>query len=60
MRYADLLQLNKEKLQLELKDKQSELEQLRFQIVSGALKQVNKVKVVRREIARIKTAMKTL
>jgi large subunit ribosomal protein L29 len=57
MRYADLLQLDEKKLQHELKDKQSELEQLRFQVTSGALKQVHKIKVVKKEIARIKTAM---
>lgn len=57
MRFADLKQLNKEKLQLELKDKQAELEQLRFKIASGSLKQVHKVKEVKKEIARIQTVL---
>jgi len=58
MRFADLKQLDKEKLKKELVEKQAELEQLRFQIASGALKQVHKVKEVRIAIARIKMILR--
>lgn len=57
MRFADLQQLDAQKLRKELADKLSELEQLRFGGASGSLKQNHKFKVVKKEIARIKTVL---
>lgn len=57
MRYADLKELDADKLHKELADKLSELEQLRFAQASGSLKQNHKFEVVKRDIARIKTVL---
>ncbi len=40
-----------------LNDKQVELAGLRFQASNKALRQVNKISIVRRDIARIRTAL---
>lgn len=57
MRFADLIKFDAAKLEVELKEKQAALEQLRFAVAGGGEKRVHQLAAVRREIAQIKTAL---
>lgn len=57
MRFDDLKQYDEKKLRLLLREKQVELEQLRFGVAGGQMKQVHKVGDIRRDIAQIETAL---
>lgn len=59
MRFADIQKMDSPQLHASLQEKRVELDQLRFGVADGALKQVHKIQVVRREIAQIKTALAT-
>lgn len=57
MRFADITKFDVAHLELMLKEKQAELEQLRFAVAGGGEKRVHQLAAVRREIAQIKTAL---
>ena len=54
-RFSDLGQLSKDQLQDELLSLKKEQFNLRFQRATGQLENTSRVRVVRRDIARIKT-----
>ena len=54
-RFGDLTQLSKDQLQDELLSLKKEQFNLRFQRATGQLENTSRVRVVRRDIARIKT-----
>lgn len=56
MRFADI---NNDipKLKIMLAEKQVELEQLRFAAAGGSLKQMHRIRAVRRDIAQINTVL---
>lgn len=58
MKYVEIKQKNKDDLERMLQEKQEKLRELRFNLISGKVKNVREVRVVRKEIARIKTALK--
>ena len=55
MRARDLRDLTDEELELQLADRRQELFNLRFQSATGALENPARLKLARREIARILT-----
>jgi large subunit ribosomal protein L29 len=57
MKAEDLRQKSDDELGAQLLDLKKEAFNLRFQKVSGQLEDVSRVRVVRRDIARIKTIM---
>ena len=59
-KYSDLLKSTKEDLKSKLGDLRKESLNLRFQKSSGQLEKTARVRVVRRQIARIKTAITNL
>lgn len=59
MRFADIREHDTKKLQLLLQEKQGELEHTRFAVTSGSGKQVRRIRVLRRDIAQITTALYT-
>ena len=54
-RFADLQRLSKDQLQDELLSLKKEQFNLRFQRATGQLENTSRVRIVRRDIARIKT-----
>jgi len=54
MKWADLLNKNTDELKELLAEKRSELFSLRFQAAGSQLKQVNKIKVARKLVAKLK------
>ena len=58
MRKSELIKLGKDELQTKLKDDQEALVNLRFQKALQQLEHPQQIKLVRREIAQIKTAIR--
>ena len=58
MRKKDLIKLNKDELQTKLTDDQEALVNLRFQKALQQLEHPQKIKLIKREIAQVKTAIR--
>ena len=58
MRKSELIKLRQDELQIKLKDDQEALVNLRFQKALQQLEHPQKIRIVRREIAQIKTAIR--
>ena len=58
MRKSELIKLGKDELQTKLKDDQEALVNLRFQKALQQLGHPQQIRIVRREIAQIKTAIR--
>jgi large subunit ribosomal protein L29 len=58
MKAADLRELTAEELQAKLKELEEEVFNLKFQVASQQLENTARLKVSRRDIARLKTVMR--
>ena len=58
MKNQDLIKLNKDELQTKLTDGQEALVNLRFQKALQQLEHPQKIKLIKREIAQVKTAIR--
>jgi len=58
MKKQDLIKLNKDELQTKLTDDQEALVNLRFQKALQQLEHPQKIKLIKREIAQVKTAIR--
>ena len=58
MKKSELIKLGQDELQTKLKDDQEALVNLRFQKALQQLEHPQKIRIVRREIAQIKTAIR--
>ena len=58
MKKQDLIKLNKDELQIKLTDDQEALVNLRFQKALQQLEHPQKIKLIKREIAQVKTAIR--
>ena len=58
MRKSELIKLGQDELQIKLKDDQEALVNLRFQKALQQLEHPQQIRIVRREIAQIKTAIR--
>ena len=58
MRKSELIKLGQDELQIKLKDDQEALVNLRFQKALQQLEHPQQIRVIRREIAQIKTAIR--
>ena len=58
MRKSELIKLGQDELQTKLKDEQEALVNLRFQKALQQLEHPQQIRIVRREIAQIKTAIR--
>ena len=58
MKKQDLIKLNKDELQTKLIDNQEALVNLRFQKALQQLEHPQKIRLIRREIAQVKTAIR--
>ena len=58
MKKKDLIKLNKDELQTKLTDGQEALVNLRFQKALQQLEHPQKIKLIKREIAQVKTAIR--
>ncbi len=58
MRKSELIKLSQDELQTKLKDDQEALVNLRFQKALQQLEHPQQIRIVRREIAQIKTAIR--
>ena len=58
MKKQDLIKLNKNELQTKLTDDQEALVNLRFQKALQQLEHPQKIKLIKREIAQVKTAIR--
>ena len=58
MRKSELIKLRQDELQTKLKDDQEALVNLRFQKALQQLEHPQKIRLIRREIAQIKTAIR--
>ncbi|NSW77357.1 MAG: 50S ribosomal protein L29 [Candidatus Atribacteria bacterium] len=58
MRASELRNLTNEELNQKLKDLRTELFNLRFQTITGQLANPQRIRMVKRDIARIKTILK--
>ncbi|PNR97128.1 50S ribosomal protein L29 [Petrotoga sp. 9PWA.NaAc.5.4] len=58
MRVSEMRELTEEELNRELENLKEKLFQLRFQLELGQLKNVSSIKLVKKDIARIKTILK--
>ena len=58
MRKSELIKLNQDELQTKLKDDQEALVNLRFQKALQQLEHPQQIRLVKREIAQIKTAIR--
>ena len=58
MKKQDLMKLNKDELQTKLIDNQEALVNLRFQKALQQLEHPQKIKLIKREIAQVKTAIR--
>jgi large subunit ribosomal protein L29 len=56
MKAAELRDLSDEELRGKLRELQEELFNLRFQLATGQIENVGRIRTVRRDIARLKTA----
>ena len=57
-KYSELLGMSDEELQTELKEMESQLQKLEFDHVTTGLEDPTVIRISRREIARIKTAIR--
>jgi large subunit ribosomal protein L29 len=55
MKAAELRDLSAEELRAKLRELQEELFNLRFQLATGQIENVGRIRTVRRDIARLKT-----
>ena len=55
MKAAELRELSDEELRGKLRELQEELFNLRFQLATGQIEKVGRIRTVRRDIARLKT-----
>ena len=55
MKAAELRELSDEELRARLRELQEELFNLRFQLATGQIENVGRIRTVRRDIARLKT-----
>jgi len=55
MKAAELRDLSDEELRRKLRELQEELFNLRFQLATGQIENVGRIRMVRRDIARLKT-----
>jgi len=55
MKAAELRDLSDEELRAKLRELQEELFNLRFQLATGQIENVGRIRTVRRDIARLKT-----
>jgi large subunit ribosomal protein L29 len=55
MKAAELRDLSDEELRAKLRELQEELFNLRFQLATGQIENVSRIRTVRRDIARLKT-----
>lgn len=60
MEFEEIKNLNNKELIKLLSEKRKELENLRFSAHGGQLKQVHKISLVKKDIARILTVLKTI
>jgi len=60
MKARDLREMTPEELAARLKDLKGELFNLRFQLATGQLDNVMRIRQVRRDIARVKTVMREM
>lgn len=58
MDFSEIKIKNKKELTALLAEQKNELRQLRFKVQSQQLKQVNKIKITKRTVARINTLLK--
>ncbi|CEP77496.1 MAG: 50S ribosomal protein L29 [Defluviitoga tunisiensis] len=58
MRISEIRELTDEELNRELDNLKEKLFQLRFQLEIGQLKNVSSIKLVKKDIARVKTVLK--
>ena len=58
MKKQDLIKLNKDELQIKLTDDQEALVNLRFQKALQQLEHPQKIRLIKREIAQVKTAIR--
>ena len=59
MKYADVAKLTDEELAKKLEEGRAELFNLRFQMATSQLDNTARVKIVKRDIARVQTEMRT-
>lgn len=60
MKARDIRDMTAEELQARLKDLKGELFNLRFQLATGQLDNIMRIRQVRRDIARVKTVMREM
>jgi large subunit ribosomal protein L29 len=60
MKAAELRNMTRDELQAKLKEYQRELFNLRFQVATGQLKNFNRIKDVKKDIARILTVLREM
>jgi len=60
MKARDLREMTPEELEARLRDLKGELFNLRFQLATGQLDNVMRIRQVRRDIARVKTVMREM
>ena len=59
MKYADIAKLTDDELAKKLEEGRAELVNLRFQMATSQLDNTARVKIVKRDIARVQTEMRT-
>ncbi|MBC7339412.1 MAG: 50S ribosomal protein L29 [Firmicutes bacterium] len=60
MKARDIRDMTAEELQARLKDLKGELFNLRFQLATGQLDNIMRIRQVRKDIARVKTVMREM
>ncbi|MEW6545963.1 MAG: 50S ribosomal protein L29 [Bacillota bacterium] len=60
MKARDLREMTAEELEARLKDLKGELFNLRFQLATGQLDNIMRIRQVRKDIARVKTVMREI
>jgi len=60
MKASDLREMTPEELEARLKDLKGELFNLRFQLATGQLDNIMRIRQVRKDIARVKTVMREM
>ena len=60
MKAAELRNMTRDELQVKLKEYQRELFNLRFQVATGQLKNFNRIKEVKKDIARVLTVLREM
>jgi len=58
MKISEIRQKTKEELQKLLKDNREKLRQLRFDLISGKVKNVREIRLIKKDIARILTLLR--